>query len=50
MKQSALSRLTTEALVEAYVDAGIRQDRALDTFDNKTFNRLYPLKKAMPTN
>ena len=47
MKQSALSRLTNEALVEAYVDVGIRQDQALDRFDNKIFNRLYARNSAI---
>ena len=47
MKRSAYAKLTSEALVEAYVAIGIQQDQAIESFDNRTFNRLYPRKRAI---
>jgi hypothetical protein len=47
MKRSAHAKLTPEALVEAYVAIGIEQDQAIENFDTRKFNRLYPRKRAI---
>jgi hypothetical protein len=47
MTRDAYTKLTPEALVEAYIAVGVQQDRAIESFDTKTFNRLYPRKRAI---
>jgi hypothetical protein len=47
MKRTSYPKLTSEQLVEEYVSIGSAQDIAIENFDNRTYNRLYPRKKAI---
>lgn len=47
MRIAAISKLPSDTLVREYAEIGIRQDRAIEQFDNRTYNRLYSNRKAI---
>lgn len=47
MRLKHLDTMTSQAVVDEYVAIGMRQDQAIEQFDNRTFNRLVPRQMAI---
>lgn len=47
MRTTAISKFPSDVLVSEYAAIGVRQDQAIEEFDNRTYNRLYPKRKAI---
>ena len=47
MKANRYSSMGTDELVARYIEIGVRQYKAIEAFDNRTYNRLYPRKRAI---
>lgn len=49
MRMTEIPKAAPVALVEAYLAIGLRQGQAIEKFDNRTYNRLYPKRRAIAT-
>jgi hypothetical protein len=49
MRTNQIPKLASETLVAEYLAVGLRQGQAIEEFDNRTYNRLYPKRRAIAT-
>ena len=47
MRIDQIPKLAPEALAEEYLAVGLRQGQAIEEFDNRTCNRLFPKRRAI---
>ena len=47
MRRRSYPKLTSEQLVDEYIAIGSAQDTAIENFDNRTYNRLYPQREGI---